>query len=369
MFRYFLYSNVSAFSRLGKSLEDSTCDLSGANLVGLFEARLEHQVHCVFPQDRRCDLGGQQFLDHFGVGVGLGIDVADDRNAGFLDFGFLQDALQRRNGGGHEFSVECSGNGQFDSHSGLEVGLGDLGNSVAGGTCTTDGVVTLAQKVGNLNLFAGLFAGSLAKLCNLCAVKTNDGNHTGVDGIGGSLHSFSTSLGDFHTIGERNGSGKAQCRVFTQGESHRACGFLDGIFAGFLLQLFDGGHACYKDGRLRDNGRIELFLGTFGADFQQIVSKDLTGFVEEGLGGRDIIDDLTAHTNRLCALSWEHESDLGRKIVKVIVAGRDLCHGTTEGLGPGDKGRRQPSCSSQKDHCVSEKLDHLCIFDKTTSSN
>ena len=51
-----LYADVGTFSCLRKSFENSTSDLSWTQLVGLLEVFWQHQIHCILPQNRRCNL-------------------------------------------------------------------------------------------------------------------------------------------------------------------------------------------------------------------------------------------------------------------------------------------------------------------------
>mmetsp|Transcript_650 Transcript_650/g.1547 ORF Transcript_650/g.1547 Transcript_650/m.1547 type:complete len:358 (+) Transcript_650:238-1311(+) len=350
--QHHLYANVLALSSLGKSFKDSSGDLSRTQFISLFKVFGQYQVHGVLPQDGRCHLSSQQLLDCFGIGVGLGINIADDRNARLLDFDLLQDIFQRRNSRSHEVRVEGTCYSQPDGHAGFEFWLGDFGKCIAGGGGTTYGVVSFAQEVGNLNLFATLFASNFTKFFDLLAVESNDRNHTGIDGISSGLHRLSTSLGDLDTIGEGDGASEAQGRVFTQTQSHSAGGFIDRFGTGILLQLFYGSHTGNEDSGLRNHGGIKFLFGAFSADFKQIVTQDFACFIEEGLGCRNFGNNFAAHTDRLCSLSREHEGDLRREVVEVIVAGSNLCQRAAERFSGRDKGRRQPRGCSQQNHGV-----------------
>jgi hypothetical protein len=94
--------NVFALGRLGESLQDSGSDLAGSKLKCLFKVLAQHGVHSLLPHDRRCHLSSQELFDGFRVRMGHGIDVANDRDAGFGDCNLPQDLFEICHSGLHE---------------------------------------------------------------------------------------------------------------------------------------------------------------------------------------------------------------------------------------------------------------------------
>mmetsp|Transcript_16870 Transcript_16870/g.34001 ORF Transcript_16870/g.34001 Transcript_16870/m.34001 type:complete len:287 (-) Transcript_16870:90-950(-) len=262
----------------------------------------------------------------------LGIHIRNDGDAGLGNFDLGQHFFEGTNGGCHEFRVKGPSDGQLDRHACLELGFGELIDHCASGRRPRTGVVSIAQEVGNLDFFSRLFGGHFAQGTHLFLIQTNDTDHTGIDGIRSSLHGFSTSLGNLDTIGKAQGPGKAQGRVFSQGQAHGNGGVVNSL-GFFLTQLFHSSHGSHKDSGLTDDSRVELFLGSFCANLQEIITQNFRRFVKQGLGCRNIIDNIAAHANKLSSLSREHEGHLGREVVKVIIRPSQCrCrHGTTKG--------------------------------------
>lgn len=329
-----LHLNVGALGRLAESLEDTGGDLTRSQLDGTLKVLGQNAVHGVLPKDGAGNLSGKELLNGGRVGVGLGIDVGDDGDARLLEFNVLQNLLEGRHGGGHKVGVEGTGDGQLDGHAGLELGLGNLGDDVARLGGTGDGVVAIAKVVGNLDGLAGLLGGGLADVGDDVLAEADDGDHAGVDGVGGGLHGLATGLGDADTVGEVESAGVAKGGVLAEAEAHGAGGGVDGVLALLLLELLDGGHGGDEDGGLGNLGGVQNLLGSVGALLEEVVAEDLGGLIEQSLGCRNLLAELTAHTDELSALPGEHEANLGREVVKVVVV---------TGSHGGGRGRVAPS--------------------------
>ena len=70
--------------------------------------------------------GSQELFDGDRVAVRLCIDIADHRDAGFLDLHSFQDFFQRCNSRRHKISMKSSSNSKLDCHSCFELGFGKL---------------------------------------------------------------------------------------------------------------------------------------------------------------------------------------------------------------------------------------------------
>ena len=75
----------------------------------------------------------------------------------------------------------------------------------------------------------------------------------------------------------------------------------------FQPQRFQRRQAGHEQGRLADDGRIELLSGPSKADLRQVVAQDLGCLVVESPGRGNCLGQLTSHANRLGTLTRETE--------------------------------------------------------------
>jgi hypothetical protein len=162
---------------------------------------------------------GEDGLDHGGVGVGHGINVGDDGNAGLGDGHSGENLLELANSGLHEVSVESSSHGEGDCHACLEIGLGDLVNLGAGSLGARHGVVSRAEVVGDLDLASGKLSCLGAESLDSGDVKADDANHSALLGLRGSLHGLSANLDNPEAILEADGTREAKSGVLAKAEA------------------------------------------------------------------------------------------------------------------------------------------------------
>mmetsp|Transcript_399 Transcript_399/g.497 ORF Transcript_399/g.497 Transcript_399/m.497 type:complete len:240 (+) Transcript_399:240-959(+) len=237
----------------------------------------------------------------------LGIYITDDRDARLLNFNTFQNFLKRWNSRGHEISVEGTSNGKLDSHSCLEVRLGNFSYNIAGLGRSTNSIVTIAEIVGNTDRLSTLLGSNLTKLRNNFLFKPNNGYHTRVSSIRCCLHCLSSCLCDLHTIRKGNCISEAKRRVFSQTKAHGTRSSIYSLLTLFLSKLLHSCHTSYKDGRLRNFGRVQKFLWSSDTAIQKVISKDFACFIKKFLCSGYIVAYFCTHSNELCTLPREHE--------------------------------------------------------------
>mmetsp|Transcript_17860 Transcript_17860/g.48046 ORF Transcript_17860/g.48046 Transcript_17860/m.48046 type:complete len:214 (-) Transcript_17860:553-1194(-) len=169
--------DVGDLDRLVHPLDDARKHLARAKLVAALHACVDELPEGSLPLHRGGHLLGEDLLDDLGVGVGGGIHVGDDGDAGLADLHRVEDLDELRHSWRHEVSVEGTRDSERHGHAGLELGLGELCHLLAGNEGAGDGVVTVAQEVGELDLLSTLLGGHLAERCHLVLAEANDRHH------------------------------------------------------------------------------------------------------------------------------------------------------------------------------------------------
>mmetsp|Transcript_26529 Transcript_26529/g.47947 ORF Transcript_26529/g.47947 Transcript_26529/m.47947 type:complete len:257 (-) Transcript_26529:308-1078(-) len=240
----------------------------------------------------------------------LGIDVRHHRDAGLFDVSSFQGGLEALDCRCHEVRVESTSHGQGDSHSGFELRLRNFSQLGTGFLITRNGVVALAQIVGNLNSLPRVCTCLRAELLCLFTVEANDADHAGIHSVRCSLHGLAACFGDLHAILEVQRSCKAQGAVLAQGKTHGNSCLVNDISTLVLLQLLNCRHRRNKYGRLGNCSGVKLFFWTVDTLVQEVIAEDVAGLVKELLRCWAAVSELLAHSNALRSLPREEEGRL-----------------------------------------------------------
>mmetsp|Transcript_50027 Transcript_50027/g.81070 ORF Transcript_50027/g.81070 Transcript_50027/m.81070 type:complete len:348 (+) Transcript_50027:292-1335(+) len=268
--------------------------------------------------------------------MGLCVHVGNDWNARPFQIHSSQDLSQLGHGRRHEVRVECPGHCERNGHFGLEVGLCNLDQLGTGHFVTRDSVVAVAQVVGDADLLAAQLRGLGAERLRRGGVQADNTHHARLDGIGCSLHGFTTRLRDAHAVLKAQSAGEAQSAVLSQRQAHGHGGGIDGRSAAFLAaKLLDCSHGGHKDGGLRDGGGVEDLFGSVHAAVQEVVAENFARLLKHLLGFWHLSGQVLAHADGLRSLAWEEEGQLvgvARKLAVASTPGCDRCsrHGKAQ---------------------------------------
>ncbi len=148
------------------------------------------------------------------------------------------------------------------------------------------------------------------ELLDLIAVHAQHAHHAAGRGIGGVLHRLATDLNDAQAGIEIQRAGKNQGGVFAETQSGGGGTRLDDRRI-VLFQLLERCQTAHEQRGLAVNRRVELFSGTVGAEFQQVVAQDVGRAGKEFLGAGQRRGKRGPHADGLGPLTRKEKGSFG----------------------------------------------------------